>query len=217
MRFRRPSVLTIVFSLIAIAAMVSLGVWQLERREWKNSLLAAIAERMTQLPTAMPTAPGPDWQFRHVTVEGAVVGGQWFRFPGHSRNSQVGDLLMLLLRRPDGKLVAVEHGWVPFDAPAPPLPLVLAVEGILREPEKPGWFTPANDPAGNAWYAVDPAAMATAAGLPPADVLPLYLKPRDWQPHLPNDHLQYAITWFSLAGVFVIIFILFHRRRPGRA
>lgn len=217
MRFRRPSLLTVIFGLIVVAILLSLGFWQLERREWKAGLLATIDTRLQKLPEPLPTVPGPDWEFRRVTVQGDVAGGQWFRFPGHSRNDQVGENLMLLIRRDDGRLVAAEHGWIPYGAPLPPLPKALAVEGILRAPEDAGWFTPANDPAGNAWYRPDPAAMATAAGLPAAAAMPMYLKPNDWRPHLPNDHLQYAITWFSLAGVFVIIFILFHRKKAGRS
>ena len=217
MSFRRPTFLTSVLTLVCLAIMLSLGGWQLERREWKANLLATIAAQLEALPQPLPAKPAAEWEFRRVIVEGEVVGNQWFRFPGHSRNNAVGELLMLLIQRPDGKLVAVEHGWLPFGAPSPPLPMALATEGILRQPPKPGWFTPANDVAHNAWYVANPAAMAVAANLPAANALPLYLKPRDWQPNLPNDHLQYAITWFSLAAVLLIICILFHRKKPARS
>ena len=216
MQFRRPSPLTIVFGLLCLCLMIGLGFWQLDRREWKNALLAETADRMHEMPAPMPAAPPPEWEFRPVTVEGTVVGGQWFRFPGRSHDGEVGDALMLLVRDDHGQLVAVEHGWVPFGAPLPQLPQALATEGVLRAPPKPGWFTPENDPAENAWYVADPAAMAKAAGLPAAEAASLYLKPADWRPNLPNDHLQYAITWFSLAGVFAIIFVLFHRKKAGR-
>lgn len=217
MQFRRPSLLTVVFGLICLAVMIGLGFWQLDRREWKAELLAETAERLHRMPAPIPASPSSDWQFRPVTVEGSVEGGQWFRFPGRSRDGEVGDALMLLVRDDHGQLVAVEHGWVPFGAPLPPLPQALATEGILRAPPEPGWFTPNNDPTANAWYVADPAAMARAAGLPPGDAASLYVKPPDWRPHLPNDHLQYAITWFALAGVFVIIFVLFHRKKAKRA
>lgn len=217
MSFRRPSFLTIVFAAIGLAVMLGLGTWQLQRLEWKTNLLATIAERLDLPAEPLPANPGADWQFRRATVEGQVVGGQWFRFPGHSRNDAVGELLMLLVQRPDGSLVAVENGWVPFGQPSPPLPETLAAEGIVRAPAEPGLFTPANDPAGNAWYVASPAAMAAAAGLPAAKAVPMYLKPPDWHPHLPNDHLQYALTWFALAGIFLVIFVLFHRKKPTAA
>jgi surfeit locus 1 family protein len=215
MAFRRPSVLTVVLALLALAIMVGLGVWQLERREWKDGLLATIAARLEILPEPLPAAPTDDWEFRHVLVEGPVAGGRWFRFPGRTKDKEVGDALMLLVQREDGTYVAAEYGWVGFNAPLPPVPMVLAVEGILRQPVKPGIFTPNNDAGANAWYSVDPVAMGKAAGLDPAKVLPQYLKPADWVPSLPNDHLQYAITWFALAATFLVIFVLFHRKRRG--
>ena len=217
MAFRRPTILTSVSALLALAIMVGLGVWQLERREWKEALLATIDARLQVLPEPLPAHPAADWEFRRVLVEGPVAGGQWFRFPGRTKDKDVGDALALLLQREDGTYVAVEYGWVGFNAPLPPVPLVLAVEGILRQPQSPGLFTPANDPAHNAWYQVDPAMMAQAVGLDPAKALPQYVKPSDWAPSLPNDHLQYAITWFSLAGTFFVIFVLFHRRKRETA
>ncbi len=217
MSFRRPSILTVLFALIAIAIMLGLGIWQLERREWKADLLATVAERLQRPAEPMPSNASDDWEFRRVTVEGLVVGNQWFRFPGHSRDSGVGDLLMLLVQRDDGSIILVEHGWVPFGGMPPPIPAALATEGILRQPAKPGWFTPANDRAGNAWYVADPPAMAATAGLPATTTAPLYVKPQDWEPHLPNNHLEYALTWFSLAGIFLVIFILFHRTKPGQS
>ena len=217
MSFRRPSLLTALFALVAIGIMLGLGIWQLDRREWKADLLATVNERLQRPAEPMPSNPGADWEFRRATVEGEVVGNQWFRFPGHSRDGAVGELLMVLVQREDGSIVAVEHGWMPFGASPPPVPVALATEGILRQAEKPGWFTPSNDPAGNAWYVAAPAAIATAAGLPATNTVPLYLKPQDWQPHLPNNHLEYALTWFALAGIFLVIFILFHRKKPGQS
>ena len=196
-----------------LAIMIGLGLWQLERRDWKAGLIATMDARLETLPAPMPADLSPEWEFRRVLVQGPVAGGQWFRFPGRSRDGEVGDALMLLVEREGGTLVAVEYGWVGFGAPLPPVPFALAAEGILRQPTEPGWFTPANNPNDNAWYRVEPAEMAVAAGLDPARVAPMYLRPSTWQPSLPNDHLQYAITWFSLAGVFCIIFLLLHRRR----
>jgi surfeit locus 1 family protein len=213
MAFRRPSILTVVLALVGLAIMLSLGFWQLERLDWKTQLLATVDARLQKLPLPLPATPSDDWEFRRVTVEGPVAGGQWFRFPGRTRDNQVGDALMLLIQRDDGSLVAVEYGWVGFNAPLPPVPLALAAEGVLRHRLEPGIFTPNNDPAHNAWYSVNPAAMAETAGLDSTLALSQYLKPSDWVPSMPNDHLQYAITWFALAGVFCVIFILFHRKK----
>ena len=193
--------------------MIGLGIWQLERREWKAGLIETIDARLLTPPVAMPADLSPEWEFRRVLVQGTVAGGQWFRFPGRSRDGQVGDALMAIVEKDDGGLVAVEYGWIEFGAPLPSVPLALATEGILRQPSQPGWFTPDNNAEDNAWYRVDPAMMAESVGLDPTALASMYVRPSTWQPSLPNDHLQYAITWFSLAGVFCIIFLIFHRRR----
>lgn len=219
MSFRRPSALTIILALVGLAIMLGLGYWQLERREWKADLQATVDARLQVLPQPLPQPfvadASQDWEYRRVTVQGPVAGGQWFRFPGRTRDSKVGDALMLLVQRDDGSLVAVEYGWVDFNAPLPPVPLALAAEGVLRDHIEPGLFTPNNNPPANAWYIVNSAAMAEAAGLDPGKALPQYLKRSDWTPSLPNDHLQYAITWFSLAGVFCVIFVLLHHKKRG--
>ncbi len=214
MRFRKPTLLTAVLGLLCLAILLALGSWQLDRHAWKQDLIASIDQRMALPAEPLPAAPGPEWTYRRVLVAGEVVPGSWFRFPGRAKDKKVGDLLMLLIREPGGRLILAENAFVGFGEPLPPLPAAAALEGILRQPSEPGLFTPDNDPVGNQWYMADPQAMAAstaAAGQGP--VLPFYVVNKDWWPELPNNHLQYALTWFSFAIIFIIIFALFHRRR----
>jgi cytochrome oxidase assembly protein ShyY1 len=105
----------------------------------------------------------------------------------------------------------------------------------MRWPETPGWFTPDADPARNLWFIRDHLAVADAKGWGGRDrggeVAPFYIDLESPQPpgglpipgpltvKLPNDHLQYAITWFGLAAVIVIAFGFWvrSRRREGLA
>jgi surfeit locus 1 family protein len=138
--------------------------------------------------------------------------------------------VMTPLRLDDGDVVLVERGWVPpekRDAGARPQgnpPGEVAVDGLLRlpPPAKPSWFVPANDPAEGQWFWIDLPAMARAAGVPEA--LPFYVEAGpapnpgglpvggQTRTELPNDHLQYAITWFSLAGALAVIYVILLRR-----
>jgi surfeit locus 1 family protein len=216
-QFRKPTGLTVILGLVCLTILLGLGFWQLDRRDWKQNLVATIAHRLETVAEPLPASLDADWTYRRVSVAGAVVPNSWFRFPGHSKDGKVGDVLMLLIREDSGRLVLVENAFVGFGEPLPALPTAVAKEGILRLPAEPGWFTPANDPAANQWYTADPAAMAVAAGAGQGPVLPFYVVNKDWQPHLPNNHLQYALTWFSFAFIFSVIFILFHRKRPKKA
>ncbi len=125
----------------------------------------------------------------------------------------------------DGAWLFVNRGFIPYDAK----PLgndwaqqpqgVVTVKGLLRDRlgEKPGRFVPDNDPAGNIYYWKDLDAMAAQAGLAGERVLPFFLdadatpNPGGWpiggvtQIAFPNNHLQYAITWYGLAAALIII------------
>ena len=88
--------------------------------------------------------------------------------------------------------------------------------GYLRFPEKAGVLTPAENLASRLWFTRDHLAMAHALG--GGEVAPFYLdleqpvpvsgipKPGPLEVHLKDDHMQYAITWFALAGAVVIAF-----------
>lgn len=201
--------------MVCLAILLGLGFWQLDRREWKEDLLTTIEERLEKPPEQLPQQPGSEWEYRRVLVQGEVFGESWFRFPNRSRNGQVGDVLMLLVRTDRGPLVLVEHGFIGFGAPLPTLPPTVAEEGVLRRPSEPGWFTPANDPQANLWYTADLPAIAKTAGVEAAPILPFYVASKNWTPHLANNHLEYAMTWFSFAAIFMVIFALFHRRKPN--
>ncbi len=130
----------------------------------------------------------------------------------------------------DGRTIQVELGWLPeaaADSAAVPSGPQSFEAILLREGwHGTAWLRPANDPAKNVWHYVDTLEMAAAAGLEMpvtelyAVALPGQLPEsgfRAWQPGLdiPNNHLEYAITWFALAAILVVIFVLYHRRRAA--
>jgi len=92
----------------------------------------------------------------------------------------------------------------------------VTLTGYLRFPETAGALTPAENPAKRLWFTRDHQAMARALGW--GEVAPFYIdleapvpaggvpKPGALEVHLKDDHMQYAITWFALAGAVVIAF-----------
>ena len=222
----------LIFMVLVIAGVAGLGAWQLERRAWKHDLIARIEERMAEAPAALPAHIGDAaaWDHRPATAEGVLVLGDAVRVGPRVHAGAVGAHIVAPLIRPDASAVLVVLGWVPQDWQPPAdmatdaaegLPVSLS--GIAQLPDPPGMFTPANVPAAGQWYYVDAAAMAAAMGLD--DAAPVILVATapvlaaDGPPYpeppvleLPDNHLQYALTWFGLAAALSVLTFVFHRR-----
>ena len=97
----------------------------------------------------------------------------------------------------------------------------------MRWPEAPAWFTPAGERSRNVWFVRDPLAIAAAKGW--ADVAPFFVEleapappgglpqPGPLKVRLRNEHLQYAITWYALALVVVVMFAVLAARPRAQA
>jgi surfeit locus 1 family protein len=129
-------------------------------------------------------------------------------------------------RRADGSVVMVDRGFVPDarrDAKSRlqgQISRPLEITGVLRWPEDRHWFTPEDEPAHNLWFTRDPAGMAAAKGLDSKSLTlaPFYLEqeapvPPGGLPQpgklvvaLPDNHLQYALTWYGLAAALAAVF-----------
>lgn len=226
-----PLVPTVIAGMV-LAVLLGLGFWQLARLDWKAALIATAQERLdrpsTQLPQDLADAEALD--FQRVSGQGTILGDGWLYLTGGSPSGRAG-LRILAPARFDGNdtSVLVDLGWIPLDRrnETIQLPSAIAITGVLRAPQEPGWLTPDNDPAGNAWKWLDIPAMATALDVPA--LAPMLLRAEtltlpDGSNALPdlerdtttidlrNDHLQYALTWFALAFGLVVIYVVFVRR-----
>ena len=156
-------------SVAALAVLLGLGTWQLQRKAWKESLIAAITARTRAEPRPLDghvlLIAGPvGAEYLRVRATGSFVHGQERHVFMPGREGP-GWLVVTPLVREDGPLVLVNRGWVP-DAlrdpakrPAGQLRGKVDVVGLLRAAERPGWFQAVNDPRANAWYWRDVAAM----------------------------------------------------------
>lgn len=221
---------------IALAILVGLGTWQLQRLAWKRDVLARIAA--LQAAPAQPIEPllerlaeGADGDFTRVTAECPGLGSAAFLELYSVREGQAGSRLISACRVRSGRYasVLVDRGFVADTISARP-PVTLAdtpvqVTGVLRKPEAGNAFSPPNQPG--RWYTRDVAAMAAALGA--SAPAPLFLMAEtstnpEWKAlvpapvptDIPNRHLEYALTWYGLAGALLGVYaaMLFRRRRP---
>jgi surfeit locus 1 family protein len=221
-------------AILAFLILIGLGTWQVQRKAWKEALIASLTERLDAPPIALPAAK--DWQrldaasdeYRRVkftaqfdnAAEALIYGaastfrhdvsgpGYWVFTPAHLA---------------DGDVVIVNRGFVPEGRQDPKsradgqISGSIDIVGATRWPDARHWFTPNDDPAHNLWFSRDPQAIAAAKGL--GAIAQFYVEQETPVPpgglpepgklvvSLPDNHLQYAITWYGLAAALVGVFV----------
>jgi surfeit locus 1 family protein len=236
-RVFRPRLWTTVAVLPVLALLIGLGVWQLQRLEWKNNLIAEMEARMEgpAIDLPQPVADLETLRFRRVELTGRYQhDAELYRKAQPLKNTR-GAFVITPMTLRDGRQILVNRGWVPLDRLDPAtrpdslVPGQVTIQAILRTGGWSGasWLRPANDPAENTWLWMDLDRMAKAADLanPVTDVYVDAVKgssPTQYpiggqtRVNLRNDHLNYALTWFALALGLVVIYVLFHLRRAPR-
>ena len=208
-----------------LAILISLGVWQLQRLAWKEGILAEIDARIAAAPVPLPAQPDPESD-KYLPV---FASGQFENRPIRILASikQVGAVHRIIAPfvTENGRRVLVDLGWKAVATPTEALPTgATPVTGNLHWPQEIDSYTPEPDRTANLWFARDVPGLADALqteetlivlrDMPQID-LPTTPMPVDTAA-IPNDHLQYAITWFSLAAVWAGMTLLFTLRSRAK-
>lgn len=214
----------IVVGLGGAAILVALGLWQVQRLSWKEGVITDINTRIMAAPVVLPDAPDAETDaYLPVSVTGRLQGAT-LRILVSQKDIGAGYRLITALDT-GARRVLVDRGFIAVDAAETAVPEQnVTVTGNLQWPQETDSFTPEPDLERNIWFARDVPAMAAALNTDPVlvvardmtgDVPGITPLPVDTA-RIPNDHLQYAITWFSLAVIWLAMSILFLRRRRGQ-
>ena len=224
--------------------LIALGTWQLERKAWKEELIAELDAKLSAKAADLPARER--WQrldaakdeFRRVAFPAKFVPGQEalvYSAGSSLRPDAIGPGYWVFspARLTGGSLVMVNRGFVPEGKQNPDTrkegqpPGVVEIVGVMRWPETRNQFTPNDEPDKNLWFARDPASMAAAKNW--GGVAPFYIdqeappapgglpKVGPLKASLPNNHLQYAVTWYGLAVVLIFVAAVFFWRARRRA
>ena len=233
-----------VFVGIVFAILMSLGIWQVERLQWKEALIARIEARIHAEPVALPPAAtwaqmkADDYDYQHVRVDGVLDSAREvliFRGVGKTSSkamAEPGYWVMVPLHTDDGGTILINRGFVPLankdltTRPDPQRGQRVSLTGLLRAPEERSIFTPADDAAKGNWFTRDPRALAAALSLTNAAPFSVDEDAHTAAPghpaggatvfEIPNNHLSYAGTWFGLAATLLVVFgVMVARRRRG--
>ncbi len=213
-----------ILGLGGVALLLTLGLWQLRRLEWKSALLADIEARIAAQPVALPAAPDPVAdRYLPVAVTGRSTGRELHVLVS---TAQIGPAYRVIVPfETGGRRILVDLGAIATaDKDAPRPPRQMTVIGNLHWPDEIDGFTPEPDRTGNIWFARDVPEMAAALDTEPLlvvarrvetpipGVIPLPISTEG----IPNDHLQYAITWISIAVLWAGMTLLLAWRMAGR-
>jgi surfeit locus 1 family protein len=216
--------LLVVCVAVATSVLLALGFWQVSRLAWKEALIAEIAARTAAPPLALAEIEAR-WQsagdvdYLPVRLAGEFRHDRETRFYATSKGRS-GWQIMTPLQLADGSIVVVDRGFVPAALAEPAgraagqVAGTVEFSGLARNPQfaPPNRFVPANEPGNRLFFWKDFAAIAQASGIGKERLVPFMVDagpapiPGGWPQggativELPNNHLQYAITWFGLAA-----------------
>jgi surfeit locus 1 family protein len=226
----RPALWPTLVSLPILVLSLTLGIWQMERREWKRDIIDRIAANqaappmtLDQLLSGIPLRH----EYGRVKVAGTFEHGREFFLAARSLKNKVGLQVIVPLKTDDGRVVLFDRGWVPdrnaaTQVAAQPSGRV-ELTGLVRRSQIRARFAPENVPEKNVWFQADVPLMRKMAGAPPDPKLDSFFLESDATPNpggmpvggqtrleIPNDHLQYAITWFLIALALAGVYLAYH-------
>ncbi len=215
----------LLIGVVGTAVLIALGVWQVQRLAWKEGVLADIEARIAAPPVPLPADPDPEAdRYLPVAVTG-TIGDEELHVLVSTRAEGAGFRVIAPLATEDGRRALVDRGYVRNEAKEADRPTGAAdIVGNLHWPDEVDRFTPEPDRGENIWFARDVPAMAAALGTEPLLVVAretslsapgLTPLPVDTS-GIPNDHLEYAVTWFGLAVVWAAMSVFLIRRTLGR-
>ncbi|MEX0284312.1 MAG: SURF1 family protein [Paracoccaceae bacterium] len=213
------------FGVTGIAILISLGVWQVQRLAWKQGVLAEIDSRIADDPVPLPENLDVERdRYLPVAVAGRFLDGELHVLVSIKRVGPGYRIIAPFLTE-GGRTILIDRGFVPdTDKDIARATGEAEVTGNLHWPRETDGFTPDPDLNGNVWFAREVSAMAEALGSEPVLVIAKSQTDPGVTPlpvdtsGIPNDHLQYAITWFSLALIWAAMtgFFLWRSRAQDK-
>ncbi|MEZ5928369.1 MAG: SURF1 family protein [Parvularculaceae bacterium] len=237
----RPRPVQTVFAALGMALLVGLGVWQLQRLQWKLGLIAKVEERIHE--SAAPfSGVLASWEGHQDTEYTPVVATGVFRndLEAHVYGTLEGEAGYYIFTPlelsgadwPEGTFVYVNRGFAPLalkdpaSRPDSEIDGPVTVKGLFRSPEREGGIVKMvaakDDPVTNFWHLRDPALFSKSAGIA---ALPAYIdsfggeNPAPWPKggttriDFTNRHLEYALTWFGLAAALFAVWLAYSLKR----
>ena len=227
----KPLLWPSVFTIISLSILISLGTWQIKRLIWKENLIYFYINQFENkvINLNQENNLAKQIEFRQISAKGKFLNKNEIYITGKTYEGNAGFHVVTPFLMDNGKILFVNRGWVsekyklPYNRKFSLIDKIVTIKGIARLPQKKGYFVPENDPQKNFWITIKPDEIKTYLKLNQQNfitdfyidvlrdrkkiVLPIGVKP---EINLRNQHLSYAITWYSLSIALLIIYFLYH-------
>ena len=210
-----------IFVFFSIIIFCSLGTWQVYRLQWKLDLISEINNGLNSEPVFYSKTKIINYQ--KVKFNGIFDFEKQVYLYSLNNKGTPGYDLITPIKINSNEIVLVNRGWIKKD-----LRNNKSInninskffEGILKKITKPNPFKPENDIKNNIWYSLKLEDLESFTGYKLNNFV-LYLqdnqnnlvKNKIVSPDLPNNHLKYAITWYSVALSILLYFLYFRKKQ----
>ena len=229
--FFKPVFWPTVFFIFSIIILISLGTWQIKRLIWKNNLISFYLKQSTNniIHLHKENLVPEEIEYRKVNAIGKFINNKEIHITGKTYEGNAGFHVVTPFLMKNGNYVLVNRGWVSEnykEANNRRFSLIdeeTSIIGIARYPQKKGYFVPLNEPENGFWFTIKPIEIKKFLKIEKEAFitsfyvdalrqgekinLPIGIKGKI---NVRNQHLSYAITWYSLAIVLMIIYFSYH-------
>ena len=218
LKFMSHKLFTWLFVSSGTIILLFLGQWQLDRLAWKQSILVEIESKISGLPQPLPSnVEKTVHKYLPVQFSGKIK-GSFIKVMASQKFIGAGYRIIVPFELEKGIMILVDLGFIRHEfAPDISFGSNLSVTGNLHWPKEVDFFTPAPDFKNNIWFARDVKELSKELGTQPILVVAksfspsiIHLNPLPINiENIPNNHKQYAITWFSLAFIWLGMGVFF--------
>ena len=229
--FFKPVFWPTVFFVFSLIILVSLGTWQVKRLIWKNDLISFYLKQSTNniINLHKENFVSEEIEYRKVRLTGKFLNKKEVHITGKTYEGNAGFHVVTPFLMQNGNYALVNRGWVSEnykEAKSRSFSLIneeTSVIGLIRYPQKKGYFVPENEPDNGFWFTIKPTEIKKHLKIDKETFiikfyvdalrqekkinLPIGIKEKI---NIRNQHLSYAITWYSLAIVLMIIYLSYH-------
>ena len=207
-----------IFVYFFILVFLSLGSWQIIRLNWKIDLINSIEESLKSDPVEF-NGIGPI-NFKKVRFEGILDNSKIIYLYSLNENGEPGFDIVNPISI-NNKSYLINRGWVPRDFKSKKyISNESKFEGVLKLKSSFNYFKPDNDVNKNYWFTLNDEDLLTYTGKEFSPFIinniseqeGIYPKSKQIGANISNNHLKYALTWFSLAVSIFLIYLYFRKK-----